>query len=50
MDERNTDLRTSVTEIDNCLIVALTGEMTDDNIQDIWTSSPQEHTSPGFPA
>jgi subtilase family serine protease len=35
MDERNTDLRTSVTEIDNCLIVALTGEMTDDNIQDI---------------
>jgi rsbT antagonist protein RsbS len=35
MDEPNADLYTSVTEIDNCLIVALAGEMTDDNIKNI---------------
>lgn len=35
MDERNTDLYTSVTKVDNCLIIALAGEMTDDNIKNI---------------
>ena len=48
MKELISDFSTSVTEINKCLIVQLTGEMTDDNIRSIAESVAERAYKPGI--